>query len=135
MYLLDSDICINLLRGKLPNTLKLMKSSNPKLFGIPSIVEAELRTGALKSDHPRKNLLLLEQFLSAFEKITFDSACSVAYSKIRSYLEKNGSRIGPNDTLIAAMAIANNAVLVSGNIREFSRITNLSLENWDEIEL
>lgn len=133
MYFLDSDICIHLMRGNLPIAYELMRNSEPQLFGIPTIVEAELRTGAQKSNHPRNNLLLLERFLTPYKSIPFDSACARSYSKIRSYLEKNGTVIGPNDMLIASIAIANNATLVTGNVREFMRVPNLDIENWVEI--
>ncbi len=132
MYLLDSDICIELMRGNLPIAFKLMSNSDPQLFGIPCIVEAELRTGALKSDHPKKNLLMLERFLSPFQLVPFDSKCAVAYAKVRSQLESEGNKIGPNDTLIAATTIANNAVLVTHNVREFKRVSSLELEDWAE---
>lgn len=135
MYFLDSDICINLLRGRLPETYKRLKRSNPKLFGIPAVVAAELRTGALKSDDPEGNLLLLETFLTPFQIIPFDGNCAISYSKIRAKLESNGQPIGPNDLLIAATAIANNAVLITGNIREFIRVENLDIENWAEVDL
>ncbi len=132
MYYLDSDICIHLMRGNLPIAYDLMSKSDPSLFAVPAIVEAELRTGTAKSDHPKKNLLLLERFLAPFARIAFDSSCAVAYGKIRAHLEEKGQKIGPNDMLIAAITQANNAVLVTGNVREFSRVPNLSIENWSE---
>ena len=135
MYFLDSDICINLLRGKLPETYKRLKRSNPKLFGIPAVVAAELRTGALKSDDPKGGLLLLETFLAPFQIIPFDENCAVSYSKIRTKLEIDGQPIGPNDLFIAATAVANNAVLVTGNTREFVRVEGLDIENWAEVDL
>lgn len=134
MYYLDSDICINLLRGKLPDTYALMRRSSPRIFGIPAIVEAELRLGAAKSIHPRKNLLLLETFLAPFQKIPFDSRCAMAYARIRAQLEGEGRSIGPNDMLIAATALADDAVLVTGNTREFARVGGLQVENWDEVD-
>ena len=134
MYYLDSCICIDLLRGKLPATLAVMRASDPRLFGIPAIVEAELRTGAEKSARPEENRLLLERFLVPFARIPFDERCSVEYARLRASLEREGEAIGPNDMLIAATALANGAVLVSKNIREFRRVKGLSLECWDDIE-
>lgn len=135
MYFLDSDICIHLMRGNLPHVYEIMRASDPALFGIPSVVEAELRCGAAKSDHPEKNRLLLERFLIPYARIPFDSACSIAYGRIRAELEQSGQKIGPNDLLIAATASAHNATLVTGNIREFSRVAGLQVESWDEVEL
>ena len=69
MYFLDSDVCINLLRGRLPLARQLMRQSDPRLFGIPAVVEAELRTGARKSVRAQENQLLLERFLDPFARI------------------------------------------------------------------
>lgn len=135
VFFLDSDICIDLLRGKLPETYEVMKRSNPKLFAICAVVEAELRTGAQKSDHPKKNLFLLETFLAPFQRIPFDSECAMAYAKVRSQLEREGCPIGPNDTLIAATVLAHNGTLITGNVREFSRVQGLELEDWAEVSL
>lgn len=135
MYLLDSDICIHLMRGKLPYAYDLMRQGDPSMFGVPAIVEAELRTGAQKSDHPQKNKLLTERFLAPFVRVPFDSECAMAYAKIRVDLERRGERIGPNNILIAATALARGATLVTGNVREFSRVKGLDLENWAEVDL
>lgn len=135
MYLLDSCICIDFMRGKLPTGYEVMRNNDPQLFGIPTIVEAELRTGVLKSEKPRTNRLLLESFLAPFRIIPFDSRCAIEYARIRASLEAAGKKIGPNDTLIAATAIAHGAVLVTNNTREFERIEGLDLESWHEIEL
>ena len=135
MYFLDSDICINLLRGKLPVTYELMSKSDPKIFGIPAIVEGELRTGAQKSNHPKKNLLLVENFLSPFQRIPFDSECAISYAKIRARLEQKGNVIGPNDLLIAATAKAHGATLVTGNVREFMRVDGLDIEYWEDLNI
>lgn len=123
------------MRGKLPTGYQVLKSSNPRLFGIPAVVEAELRTGAQKSSKPKTNRLLLESFLAPFQLAPFDSRCAIEYAKLRAYLEKRGQKIGPNDMLIAATALAYGAVLVTGNTREFERIPGLDLESWHEVEL
>lgn len=132
MFYLDTCVCINFLRGRLPHTLEALKSSDPRLFAIPSVVEAELRLGAHKSSSPEKNLRKVEAFLAPFKIIPFDSACAREYAEIRSELESSGRPIGPNDLLIAATARANGAVLVTHNIREFIRVPRLRLENWED---
>ena len=135
MYYLDSCICIDLLRGKLPSTFELMRNSDPRLFGIPAVVEAELRTGAAKSAHPAENRFLVERFLAPFARIPFDGRCAVEYARIRAQLESAGQKIGPSDLMIAATVLANGATLVSMNIREFKRVPGLSLECWDEVKI
>lgn len=135
MYYLDSNICIDLMRGRLPSAYQLMRASSPKLFALPAVVEAELRTGAEKSNRPQENRLLLERFLSPYETIPFDSRCAIAYGAIRTRLERRGLTIGPNDLLIAATALANGAILATNNAREFERVEGLMVESWAEVEL
>ena len=132
MYFLDSCICIEFMRGRIPHMHDLMRKSDPRLFKVPSVVEAELLLGAEKSDHPESNRLLTEQFLLPFEIVPFDSAAAREYATIRAHLESKGRVIGPNDMLIAATARSRNATLVTRNIREFKRVPGLKLEGWAE---
>ena len=134
VYLLDSCICIDFMRGRLPYAYDMMRRSSPKLFKIPAIVEGELRVGAEKSSHPEKARWLVDEFTLPFEVLPFDSDCAHAYGRIRCQLERAGKKIGHNDLLIAATALANNAVLVTNNVDEFKRVPGLSLECWYEME-
>ena len=77
---------------------------------------------------------LVDEFTLPFEVVPFDSKCAHAYARIRGELEMTGKKIGPNDLLIAATALANNAVLVTNNVDEFKRVPGLSLECWYEME-
>ena len=135
MYLFDSDTCIEMLRGRMPGTVSLMRGSQSDLFGVPTVVEAELRLGAARSDNPEANRLLLERFLAPLAAVPFTSACAIAYAEIRADLQARGCLIGPNDLFIAATAKATGSVLVSNNVREFSRVRGLSLESWCEMSL
>lgn len=135
MYLLDSCICIDFMRGRLPYGYEVLRSSDPRLYAIPAIVEAELRTGAEKSKDPVKNRRVLETFLLPFKIVPFDSRCALKYAFLRSRLETAGCKIGPNDMLIAATALAYDAVLVSNNDREFKRVPGLTVESWYEEDL
>lgn len=134
MYLLDSDTCIEILRGRLPYAQKFMRASSPELFGIPSIVEAELRFGAAHSANPEEGRYMVESFLVPFRSVPFDSACAIHYATVRNDLRKRGCMIGPNDLLIAATALAHGAVLVTNNGREFSRVAGLAVESWAEVD-
>lgn len=135
MYLFDSDTCIEMLRGRMPATVQLMRKSASDMFGIPTIVEAELRLGAARSDNPEANRLLLERFLAPLAAVPFTSVCAMAYAEIRADLQARGCMIGPNDLLIAATAKATGSVLVTNNVREFSMVRDLSLESWCEMSL
>ncbi len=134
MYLLDTCICIDFLRGKMPYAYELMRNSDPRLFKIPAVVEAELRVGAEKSKKPQEMFRYVDEFLLAFEILPFDSRCAQHYGKLRAKLEQEGNIIGSNDLLIAATALANNAILVTNNVEEFKRIENLSLQSWYEMK-
>ena len=135
MYILDSCVCIDLMRGKLPHTMQLMMQSSPALYKVPYIVEAELMCGVEKSSDKQRVRMLTENFLAPFERVAFDSNCARTYAKTRAYLEQRGMKIGPNDLIIAATALANNATVITQNLTEFKRVPGLSVENWEEIEI
>ena len=76
-YMLDSCVCIDFMRGRLSLGYEVLRKSDPRLFGIPAVVAAELRLGAEKSRDAERNRLLVESFLLPVEIVTFDSACSI----------------------------------------------------------
>ena len=135
MYFLDSCICIDFLRGRLDAGRELMRESDPRLFGVPSMVEAELFLGAAKSRRPEENRLLVERFLLPFESVPFDAACAREYAFVRARLEAEGMSIGPADMVIASCALVHHAVLVTHNTREFARVSGLVLEDWADVGL
>lgn len=96
-----------------------------------AVVRAELFYGALKSARVQENLEKAQAFVAAFVSLPFDDQAAMQYAEIRSNLEKRGLPIGPNDLLIAAIAKAQNAVLVTHNRREFDRIVGLQIEDWE----
>ncbi|MBE0617313.1 MAG: PIN domain-containing protein [Proteobacteria bacterium] len=97
---------------------------------VSSITLAELRCGVVKSQQRSKNKDRLERFLARFEDRDFDQRAAAAYGEVRAQLEAQGTPIGPLDTLLAAHAISLGATMVTDNIREFSRVTGLVVENW-----
>ena len=135
MYYLDSCVCVNFLRGKLPGFRERLERTDPRLFGIPTVVQAELLLGAEKSRNPERTRRQVESFLLPFAIIPFESACAAEYTDIRNRLERSGRLIGPNDLLIAATARANGAALVTHNVREFKRVKGLRLIDWVEFPL
>jgi tRNA(fMet)-specific endonuclease VapC len=96
-------------------------------------VKGELLFGAVKSQVPVTTMSRLMQFMSAFESYPFDDRCAEVYARIRADLEKRGLPIGPNDTLIAATAIARQTTVVTANTREFARIDGLRWEDWEAV--
>ena len=134
MYLLDSNICIDFMRGELPYAYDMMRNSSPKLFKIPAIVEGELRLGIEKRQAAGKSPVARRRIHAAVRSGAVRRVCAHTYARIRGELEMTGKKIGPNDLIIAATALANNAVLVTNNVDEFKRVPGLSLECWYEME-
>ena len=134
-WFLDSSICINCLRGKTPLVKTVLQKLDPLQIKIPSMVMAELLHGAEKSADRDRNRNLVSLFLAPFEVVAFDGRSADTYAHIRSELERQGKVIGFNDMIIAATAMAHDGAVVSGNIKDFSRIAGLRVENWSEVSL
>ncbi len=83
------------------------------------------------SSRPAANLRLLEVFFKPFVSFPFDESGSKVYGRLRDDLARKGTPIGPDDLMIAAIAVANELTLVTANTHEFSRVVGLSYENWD----
>ena len=96
-----------------------------------SVVKSELLTGAYKSNVSQNILTRLEVFFAKFESFVFDDISADYYGKIRSELEKKGTIIGPYDLQIASIALANDLILVTHNTKEFQRIQELKLADWE----
>jgi tRNA(fMet)-specific endonuclease VapC len=129
-YLLDTNICIALIRQMPAGLLQRLTALEPGEVGLSSITLAELIYGAAKSSQTEQNLAALEQFLLPLELVNFDESAATAYGQIRAGLEREGKVIGSMDMLIAAHALSLNTILVTNNTKEFSRVSGLLLEDW-----
>lgn len=129
-YLLDTDICVFIIRKHPQSVFSKLRQQAFGEVGISSITHSELLYGAYKSQSPKRNLAALEQFLIPLEIISYSSEVSFYYGKVRTALEKRGQPIGPLDTMIAAHALSLNLTLITNNTREFSRVEDLHLQNW-----
>lgn len=129
-YILDTNICIYIIRKKPLHVFEKFSTLPLGSVGISSITMAELQYGVHKSQMPEKNQLALNSFLLPLEIAPFEENAAVEYGKIRSSLEKSGFPIGSLDTLIGDHAKSLNAILVTNNLREFNRIEGLKIENW-----
>ena len=132
MYLLDTNICIYIIKNRPQSVKKRLEQVDIGDVSISVITEAELRYGATKSLYPDRNNEALDRFLLPFEILPFTSEVVPAYAQIRSKLEVRGTPIGAMDLLIAAHAQTFNATLVTNNTKEFIRIEGLDVENWVE---
>ena len=131
MYYLDSNVIIDATSRKTAALLlPKFEKFQPSEICIPSIVLAELEFGARHSNNYEKNLKIVADFIAPYRIIPFSEKEAVSYGKIREQLTKEGKLIGPNDMLIAATALANDAVLVTHNTDEFSRVSGLKLADW-----
>jgi len=129
MYALDTNSIIFSLRGK-GRVRQRLAAVPPSEVAVPAIVMYELEFGTLGSlteSRRRRDLRLL---LSSMEILPFDEKSAEQAARIRHHLEKAGKKIGPLDTLIAGTVLAHGAVLVTNNIKEFSRVPGLKIEDW-----
>jgi tRNA(fMet)-specific endonuclease VapC len=131
-YLLDTNICIYIIKKKPEKVFKKFRSISFGSIGISSITLAELQYGVMKSSNPGKNQEALERFITPLQIFDFGFDQAFVYGKIRAELERKGTPIGPLDTLIASHAVSLDLILVTNNMREFKRIPDLQLENWIE---
>ena len=129
-YFLDTNVIIDGIKGRNNNIIKHYMENYAENLFVPAIVVAELEFGALHSNDYKKNKKLYEKFISNFAVIPFYKEYSKEYAQIRQSLESEGTPIGANDMLIAATALANDAILVTHNVGEFERIHNLRIEDW-----
>ncbi len=126
--MLDADHCVYLIKGSPLVTPKVPMGD----CLISAIVAGELHTGVAKSDESRRswNRQALADFLSTVRVAPIDEHIVETYAEVRAYLEASGQRIGPHDTWIAAHSLALGLPLVTNNMREFSRVPELVVENW-----
>ena len=129
-YLLDTNICIALIRQRPAGLLQRLTALEPGEVGLSSITLAELIYVADKSSQTEQNLAALEQFLLPLELVNFDESAATVYGQIRAGLEREGKIIGSMDMLIAAHALSLNKILVTNNTKEFGRVSGLLLEDW-----
>jgi len=130
MYLLDTNICIYIIKKKPLDVLTILKTKSKTDIYISSITIAELEYGIAKSQFPEKNKIALIEFLSIFNILPFDDTDAVEFGKIKADLEKKGTIIGPMDVLIAAQVKSKKLILVTNNIKEFERVQGIKIENW-----
>jgi tRNA(fMet)-specific endonuclease VapC len=133
-YLLDSNTCIVYLKQADSRVKRRLEMVLPQEIVVCSVVKAELFYGAKKSKKTEENLAKQRKFFSYFLSLPFDDAASEIYGDIRADLETKGTPIGAYDLQIAAIAMANNLILVTHNTREFSRIQGLMIEDWEAAE-
>ncbi len=129
-YMLDTNICIYLIKKKPTTVLKRFKKTNISEISISSITLSEFFYGVSKSSKPEQNFIALTQFVAPLEILPFGSEAAHYYGDLRARLEKQGTPIGSLDMLIAAHALSISSMLVTNHNREFDRVPGLKIENW-----
>ena len=129
-YMLDTDICIALIKNRPESIRSHLSKFHPEEIGISGIVAAELWFGVANSQKKKKNEAALNDFFEFVSVLDWPQEASSIYGRVRSHLKKSGTPIGAMDLLIATHALFLNSVLVTNNLREFERIPNLKIENW-----
>lgn len=132
MILLDTNICVFLMKNKYPSAVRKLLSMNPADIAVSAVTVYELEYGAAKSQWPEKNRNNVKLFLAPFTILPFDSNDAVTAGEIRHLLEKAGTPIGPYDLQIAAQGLARGLTVVTHNTGEFSRVPGLRITDWIE---
>ena len=129
-YLLDTNICIYLIKQHPPEVLQRFQQIKIQQLYIPTISIFELYYGIEKNNSHARNLKALEHFIAPLNVIDFNLDAAKKAASIRAVLQKKGLSIGAYDIQIAAIALSNDMTLLTNNTREFERVGGLLLENW-----
>jgi tRNA(fMet)-specific endonuclease VapC len=129
-YLLDTNSCIYIIKRSPERLMLRFKRLRVGDVGVSAITVCELQFGVSHSSQPEKNQRALTEFLGPLEILDFPAKASVVYGEIRTRLQRAGTPIGSYDLLLAAHALDCDLTLVTNNVREFSRVPDLRIENW-----
>ena len=129
MFALDSNTLIYYFKGE-GRVMARMSACAPSEIGIPVVVLYEIETGIAKSQQPQKRRKQLDALLAVTKILPLDRAAVRQSATLRATLEKAGTPLGPMDFLIAGIALAQDATLVTRNTGEFSRVAGLRTVDW-----
>ncbi len=128
-YMLDTNICIYVMKNYPPNLLGKFNALAEQLC-ISSITLGELHYGAEKSARRADNLTAIQQFVARLDVLAFEAKAAAHYGQVRAELERAGSPCGPHDMQIGGHARSEGLIVVTNNMREFSRMPGIRAENW-----
>lgn len=129
-YLLDTNICIHILKNSKPNLIKVISQRRGSEFFISTISHAELWYGVYNSKKLSSNTNRLEEFFTPFQLAEFNAEDANYFGRLKSEQKSLGKVIGENDLMIASQVLRMDAILVTANEKEFSQIKGLRIENW-----
>jgi tRNA(fMet)-specific endonuclease VapC len=128
-YMLDTNICIYVMKNY-PQELRERFNSLAEQLCISSITLGELHYGAEKSARRAENLIAVEHFVARLEVLPFDEKAASHYGQLRAELERAGTPCGPHDMQIGGHARSQGLIIVTNNMREFSRMKGIRVDNW-----
>jgi tRNA(fMet)-specific endonuclease VapC len=129
-YLLDTDICSYIIRKRPKSLIEKFKSISLGEIGISVITVCEFESGIPGSNQPEKLRSAINTFLAPFSIIDFQQIDAVSFGVVDSYLQAKGTPIGDMDTMIASQALSRGLILVTNNVKHYSRVPHLSYESW-----
>lgn len=127
-YLLDTNICIHFFKGKF-NLIAKIESVGLKNCAISEITLAELVFGAENSLNPKQNHEIINNFSGQVAILPIYDSIYI-YGKEKARLRKSGKMISDFDLLIGCTSVANEMIMVTENVSEFNRISDINIENW-----
>jgi len=131
-YLLDTNTCIRFINGRSEKIRqRLISQSDDDDIAISVISKAEMYYGSAKSQTPIQSRRKQDEFLIRFRSLPFDDQTADVCGSIRATLDRAGTPIGAYDLMIGATALVHGLILVTHNVREFRRVDNLSIEDWE----
>jgi tRNA(fMet)-specific endonuclease VapC len=131
LYMLDTDICAFIMRGPSEGLSRRLRATPLQEQAISEVTFAELLYGVRVSSKSKQNRDVVDAFVKHVSILDWTEGAAEHYAEIRAHLHKKGQMIGANDLMIAAHARDADAILVTGNEREFRRVPALKIENWN----
>jgi len=129
-YILDTNICIYIIKQKPPEVFDKFSTLKPGVVAMSLVTYAELLFGANRSNQSEQSHNILQELVTIIPSLTMESLVADHYADIRADLASKGNLIGNNDLWIAAHVRALDKTLVTNNLKEFSRVNGLKMENW-----
>ena len=130
MHMLDTNICIYIIKKKPISVFQKFESLSVGSVAMSLVTYGELEFGALRSNNAKKALAILDELAAYIPVLPMPIDTAKEYADIRANLSAKGVPIGNNDLWIAAHTRVLGHTLVTNNLREFERVENLKLENW-----
>jgi tRNA(fMet)-specific endonuclease VapC len=128
--LLDTNICIYIIKRNPIEVRRRFRGYATGELGVSSVTVAELYFGAFRSQHGSQDLAALEDFILSLVVLPFDEEAATEYGRLRTDLVQKGTPLGPIDMFIAAHSLHLDVPLITNNVREFSMVPGLRIENW-----